>query len=102
MSLLAPDSAPSRPPHATKTLAPERDGEVDVVGCLAEGEPAHVAVVVGEAAVAEDGVGEEVGGDHRDAEAGLVERRRSEPMAASLSAASASKAKTSLSWKVMP
>jgi hypothetical protein len=44
----------------------EFGGEVDVVQDLAEGEAPHAAVVAGEAAVLEDGVAEQVGGDHRD------------------------------------
>ncbi len=52
----------------------ELDGEVDVVGDLADGEPAYVAVVVGEAAVAKDGMGEQVRRHHRHDEAGVGER----------------------------
>ena len=41
---------------------------------LAQREAAHAAVVGGEAAVLEDRVAEQVGGDHRDDEAGVGER----------------------------
>ena len=43
-----------------KGARPEVGSEVEVVQGLAEGEPAHVAVVVGEGAVTEDRVREEV------------------------------------------
>ena len=52
----------------------ELGGEVDVVGDLADGEAADVAVVVGEPTVAEHRVGEEVRRHHRHAEAGVGER----------------------------
>ena len=44
----------------------ELGGEIEVVEHLAERETAHLPVVGGEAAIAEDRVGEEVGGQHRD------------------------------------
>ncbi len=47
--------------------------QVDVADRLAQGVAAHVAVVGGEGAVLEDGVGEEVGGGHRHLHAGRVE-----------------------------
>ena len=49
-------------------------GQVEVAEDLAEREAAHGAVVAGEPAVLEDGVGEQVGGHHRHDEAGLVQR----------------------------
>ena len=49
-------------------------GAVDVAHDLAQGVAAHVAAVGGEAAVAEDGVAEEVGSDHGDGHAALFER----------------------------
>ena len=53
---------------------PELGGQLDVPQHLPQREPAHGPVVAGEPAVLEDGVGEEVGGDHRDRHAGLGER----------------------------
>ena len=73
VSCEAPYSAPSRPPHATYTLAPELGGEVDVAHHLAQREPTDVAVVVGEAAGLEDRVREEVGRGGGDDEAGVGE-----------------------------
>jgi hypothetical protein len=52
----------------------EVDRQVDVADHLADGIPAHVSVVGREAAVLEDGVGEQVRGGHRDHHAGGVER----------------------------
>ena len=50
----------------------ELGGEVHVREHLAQAEAAHGAVVGGEGAVLEDGVGEGVGGDHLDHQAGLL------------------------------
>ena len=81
----------------------ELGGEVEVVGDLADGEPADVAVVVGEPTVAEHRVREEVGRHHRDAEAGVGER-----LAQLLDAGARARpprqpnGNTSLSWKLMP
>ena len=58
-------------PHHEGARA-ELGGEVHVGEHLAQAEAAHVAVVGGEGAVLEDGVGEGVGGDHLDHQAGLV------------------------------
>ena len=55
-------------------LRAELGGEVHLVEGLADREAADVAVVVGEAAVAEDRVREQVGRHHRDHQAGLLER----------------------------
>ena len=55
-------------------VRPELGGQVDVVERLAQGEAAYVAVVVGERAVPEDGVGDEVGGDHGHHQSGLLQR----------------------------
>ena len=62
-------------PH-DEGLRTELGGEVDVAEDLAQGEAPHAAVVAGEAAVLEDGVAEEVGGDHRDDHAGGLQRAR--------------------------
>ena len=76
MSLAASYSLPSRPPHMTKVFGAELGGEVDVAQDLAQGEAADAAVVGGEAAVLEDRVAEQVGGDHRDDHAGGLQRAR--------------------------
>ena len=55
-------------------LGAQLGGQVEVAQHLAQREAAHVAVVAGEAAVLEHRVGEQVGGHHRDDQAGLVER----------------------------
>ena len=59
-------------PH-DEGLGAELGGEVEVADHLAHREAAHGAVVRGEAAVFEDGGAEQVGGDHRDDQAGVGE-----------------------------
>src|SRR6478735_856393 len=59
-------------PH-DEGLGTELGGQVNVVQDFAQGEAPDSAVVAGEAAVLEDGVAEEVGGDHRDDHAGGAE-----------------------------
>ena len=60
-------------PH-DEGLGAHLGGEVDGAQHLAQAEPAHAAVVGGEAAVLEDGVAEGVRRDHLDGEAGAVGR----------------------------
>jgi hypothetical protein len=69
----SPNTFPAAPAdeHAPSQLG----GQVDGVGDLADGEAPDVAVVVGESAVAEHGVREEVRRHHRHAETGGVDRR---------------------------
>ena len=55
-------------------LRAELGGQLDVAQHLPQREPAHGAVVAGEATVLEHGVGEQVGGDHRDGHPGLAQR----------------------------
>ena len=55
-------------------LRAELGGEVEVAQDLAQCVAAYGAVVAGERAVLEDGVGERVGRHHRDDHAGLRER----------------------------
>ncbi len=62
---------PSAPGHIG--AGAQLGGQVDVAECLAQRVAADAAVVGGEGAVLEDGVGEEVGGCHRDDQAGGVQ-----------------------------
>ncbi len=55
-------------------LSPQLGGQVEVAHHLAQRVATHAAVVAGEAAVLEHRVGEQVGGDHRDDQAGLGQR----------------------------
>src|SRR4051794_40803667 len=61
-SFAAPRPPPPPPPPAHNPPGPQRGGRVDVVGHFAQREPPYVAVVVGEPAVPEDGVREQVRG----------------------------------------
>ena len=61
-------SALTTTPH-DKGLGAQLGGEIDVAQDLAQAEAADRAVVVGQAAVLEDRVGEGVGGDHLDGQA---------------------------------
>jgi hypothetical protein len=53
-------------------LRTELSGEIEIVEHLAEHEAAPLTVIGGEAAIAEDRVREEVGGQHRDHQPGAL------------------------------
>jgi hypothetical protein len=61
-------------PH-DEGLRAELGGQVEVAHDLAQGVAAHRPVVAGEAAVLEHRLGEQVGGDHRHDQAGVLQRR---------------------------
>jgi len=51
------------------------DGEVDCVHRLLQGVGADARIIRGERAIAKDRVAEQIGGSHRDFEAGCLQRR---------------------------